>query len=83
MIHFATCERKTAFGYLQSVYKSKEVTEQMCSKLLNLVSKDIVRVQDPYMHGNRIAVIAGTNYKPENKKDIEEAVAQLHENDLL
>ena len=82
-IEFATCSKGTAFGYLQKVYPSKTITEKMCSKLLDLVDKDIVRIRDPYMYGNRIAVIGGNKYMPENKPEIDEAIEQLKENDLL
>ena len=67
-IEFATCNRVTAFGYLQKVYPSKNITEEMCSKLLDLVADDIVRIRDPLMYGNKVAVIAGNNYKSENKE---------------
>ena len=82
-IEFATCVKATAFGYLQKVYPTKNVTEEKVSKLLSLVERDIVRIQDPYMYGNRIGVVAGTNYKAENKTEIDEAISQLKENDLL
>ena len=82
-IEFATCVKATAFGYLQKVYPSKDLKEEMCSKLLDLVQKDIVRIRDPLMYGNRIAVVQGQKYNSENKKDIDEAIAQLKENELL
>ena len=82
-IEFATCVRVTAFGYLQKVYPKMNVTEEMVSKLLDLVQKDIVRVQDPYMYGNRIGIVAGNNYNKEKHTSlINEAISQLHENNL-
>ena len=82
-IEFATCVKTTAFGYLQKVYPTKTITEDQVSKLLDLVGRDIVRIQDPYMYGNRIGVVGGSNYKPENKLEIDEAIAQLKENKIL
>lgn len=82
-IEFATCNSNTAFGYLQKVHPSKEITKEMVSKLLGLVEKDIVRVQDPLMYGNRIAVVSGQKYKSEDKPLVEEAIEQMKENDLL
>jgi len=83
IIEFATCEVNRAFDYLKQVYPSREITKEMVSKLLDLVSKDILRIQDPYMYGNKIAVVAGNKYKPENKVEIDEAIKQLKENGLI
>jgi len=82
-IEFATCSRKTAFEYIQKVYPSIEIKEPMISELLDLVEKDIIRVRDPYMYGSVIAVIAGNNYKTENKAEIDDAIWQLKENKLI
>lgn len=82
-IEFATCVKTTAFGYLQKDCPTKTITEDQVSKLLDLVSRDIVRIQDPYMYGNRIGIIQGRNYKSENMPEINEAIAQMKENDLI
>jgi len=81
-IEFATCVKRTALGYLQKIYPTKTITEDQVSRLLDLVDRDIVRIQDPYMYGNRIGVVQGKNYKPENMPEINEAIAQFKENDL-
>ena len=82
-IEFATCNKETAFGYLEKVYPSKKLTKEMVSKLLDLVEKDIVRVQDPLMYGNRIGVSQGKKFKPEDKVLVDEAISQMKQNDLL
>lgn len=57
-IEFATCERKRALGFIQKVYPSKTITDtpDCAGPLLDLVERDIVRVQDPMMYGSQIAV---------------------------
>ena len=65
MINFATCERKRALNYIQQVYPLKAITDTPDSAggLLDLVEQDLVRIQDPMMHGSKIAVIPGSKYK--------------------
>jgi len=82
-ITFATSERNTAFGYIQKVYPSKTITENQCSKLLDLVQRDILRIQDPMMYGNRIGVIAGNKYSSEFKPEIDSAIQQLKDEKIL
>lgn len=62
---FATCNRSSALSFLQRVCPSKGITDtpDSAGPLLDLVEKDLVRVQDPMMHGNRIAVIPGKKWK--------------------
>ena len=57
-IEFATCERGRALEFIKRVYPSKIITDSPDSAgpLLDLVEKDIVRIQDPTMYGNRIGV---------------------------
>jgi hypothetical protein len=63
-IQFATCERSSALRYLQRVYPNSVITDtpESAGPLLDLVEKDLVRVQDPAMYGNRIAIIPGNNF---------------------
>jgi hypothetical protein len=64
---FATCERGRALGFIQQVYPSKPITDtpESAGPLLDLVERDIVRIQDPMMHGSRIAVSPSKNWKEE------------------
>ena len=70
-IHFATCVRKEALEFIQRVYPSKTVTDtpECAGPLLDLVEKDIVRVQAPMMCGNRIAIIPGDKYEATQRKE--------------
>uniref|UniRef100_A0A6M3JCR8 Uncharacterized protein n=1 Tax=viral metagenome TaxID=1070528 RepID=A0A6M3JCR8_9ZZZZ len=63
-IEFATCERWRALQYIQKVYPSKTITDspESAGPLLDFVEKDIVRIQDPMMYGNRIQVSAGKKW---------------------
>ena len=74
-IQFATCNRKEALEFIKRVYPDKEITdmEDSAKELLDFVEKDIVRIQDPMMYGNKIHVIPGNNWI-ENKKMREDIV---------
>lgn len=82
-VEFATCEKNTAFEYIKKVLPSKEIKEEMISKLLLLVEKDILRVQDPLMYGNTIGVVQGRNFKQENMSEVNEAIDQLKINKII
>jgi hypothetical protein len=69
-VQFATCERHSALKYLQHVYPSKVVTDtpDCAGPLLDLVARDVMRVQDPHMYGNRIAIVPGNKFD-ESQRD--------------
>ena len=72
-IEFATCERSRALEFIQRVYPSKTITDtpDCAGPLLDFVEKDIVRIQDPMMHGNQIAVSpSATNWKEEYREQV-------------
>lgn len=83
VINFATCEVDRAFEYIQKVYPSRVVNKEEISKLLDLVGKDILRVQDPSMYGNQIQVIRGNNFTEADNEAIQDAIKQLKENDFI
>ena len=64
ILNFATCERRKALEYIQQVLPSREIadTPESAGPLLDFVEQDIVRVQDPFMYGNRIQVTPGKNW---------------------
>lgn len=70
-IEFATCERKRALEFIQRVYPSKSITDtpDCAGPLLDLVERDIVRIQDPTMYGNKIAVSPNANNWNETYRD--------------
>ena len=70
--HFATRDRARALAFIQKVYPSKVITDtpECAGPLLDLVEADIVRVQDPLMHGANIEVIPATNWKEEHRADV-------------
>lgn len=72
-IEFATCERNRALGYIQKVYPSKDITDtpDCAGPLLDLVERDIVRIQDPAMYGGSIAVSPNAaNWKEEYRERV-------------
>lgn len=74
-IEFATCERWRALEFIKKVYPSRTITDtpDCAGPLLDLVEKDIVRIQDPLMYGNRIAV--SPNAKNWDEKYRDEVIA--------
>ena len=70
-IEFATCERSRALGFIKQVYPSKIITDtpDCAGPLLDLVEKDIVRIQDPFMYGSQIAVSPNANNWKEEYRD--------------
>ena len=71
-IEFATCERKRALEFIQQVYPSRTITDtpECAGPLLDFVERDIVRVQDPMMYGNRIQVSPATNWDEKHRDEI-------------
>ena len=75
-IEFATCDRKRALEFIQKVYPNKMITDtpDCAGPLLDFVEKDIVRIQDPMMYGNQIAVSPNAaNYDEKYLPDIQAA----------
>lgn len=58
---FATCDRRRAIGFIQKVYPKKVITDtpDSAGHLLYFVEQDLVRIQDPLMHGGNISVSPG------------------------
>ena len=75
-IQFATCVRKTALEYIADISPEREITDtpDCAGPLLDLVERDILRVQDPKMHkrNGQIQVITGKKW---DDKYRDEAVA--------
>ena len=78
-IQFATCERHRALEYLQKVLPSKDIkdTPESVEKLLDLVEKDIIRIQDPMMYGNRIGIVLGNKYEEKFKVAVMEECKKI------
>lgn len=78
-IEFATCERVRALEFIQRVYPSKKITDtpDCAGPLLDLVEKDIVRIQDPTMYGNRIGVSPNADKWEEKYRDEVVAACKL------
>jgi hypothetical protein len=70
---FATCDPKRALTFIQRFYKVEE-SDIPC--MLNLIKRDVLRVQDPDMH-SRCEITAGKKYDTKFDADITEAVSEL------
>jgi hypothetical protein len=81
-IQFATCDRRSALKFILAVYPGKEITDtpNSAGPLLDFVEKDIVRIQDPMMYGNKIQVVPGKNWVEDasKRKEIEAACSIFH-----
>lgn len=76
---FATCERNRALAFMQAVEPGAGLTDtpESAGPVLDLVERDVLRVQDPLMHGKQIAVIAGMKYTDAHDAEIQPAVKVL------
>ena len=78
-VSFATCNRREALSFLQKACPADgiEDTANSASPVLDLVEKDILRVQDPMMHGSRIAIIAGKQHGAQHNDEVQSAIKVL------
>ena len=74
-IRFETCDRSWALRFLNQLYPDKNLTDTgVVATLLNFVEQDVIRIPDPKMHGNRVAILPSKNFK----KNVEAALKALH-----
>ena len=82
-INFATCNRSDALRFLKAVYKSRVVEDSPddAGPVLDLVEKDIVRIQDPMMHSinGTIQAIPGTYWDESKRPEVTEVFRRFHE----
>lgn len=78
-VSFATCNRREALSFLQKACPLDEIADSAAcaAPVLDLVEKDILRVQDPMMHGSRIAIIAGKEHGAQHDESVQAAVKVL------
>ncbi len=76
---FATCDTGRAFEFLQRVYPSRDVTRDACAKVLDLVAADIIRIQDPMMHGNSPQIVPGKNWNESNRAEVFAECQKMHD----
>lgn len=77
---FATCERVRALGFIQRVYSGDSITDtpDSAGPLLDFVEKDIVRIQDPMMHGDSPQVVPGNNWDEKYRDAVVVACEVFH-----
>jgi hypothetical protein len=82
-IEFATCDRRRALEFIRKVYPSREVTDtpESAGPLLDLVEKDVMRIQDPMMYGMNIQAVPGKNWveSPELRAEMAAVAREFHE----
>lgn len=74
MFAFATCNRKTALGFLRKLYPNLiiEDTKESVSDLLDLVQADEIRITDPDFHVGQI--IQSNNWNEDSYAKTQEAL---------
>lgn len=77
-MNFASCQwNPYAKSFLQKMYPSKPVNDDEIPKLIDLINKDVLRIQDPEYH-KPCQIIAGNKYQGEEHDSlIAEAIAEL------
>lgn len=78
---FATCDRQRALSFLKQLYPSRVIvdTSESAGPLLDYVEKDIVRIPDPMMHGNRVEVSPSTNWNEKYRDEIYKVAKTFHD----
>lgn len=79
---FASCQWEPyAKSFLQKMYPSKTIEEEKIPLLVDLIKRDVLRVQDPDMH-QPCQIVAGKRYdsgKGEVDAAIEEFKREVHD----
>lgn len=79
-IRFETCDRKRALQFLQKLYPDSTITdtEDSAKAVLDIVEKDIIRIPDPSMHGQRVGVIPSRNWVDSQKDEYVDILTKFH-----
>lgn len=72
---FATCDRRFALGFLRHEYPTRDLqdTPESIGPLLDLVSEDLIRVQDPAYH-QPCQIVQGQQYDSSRHAEIMETI---------
>lgn len=77
---FASCQwRPYAKSFIQKMFPDKEIVDSEIPLLIALIDEDVLRVQDPDMHGV-CQIVTGNNYSESRTDDIDKAIKQFTEN---
>ena len=79
-MQFATCERNKALRFLQKLYPNGDITDtkKSAKAILDLVEKDIIRIPDPSMHGQQVAIYPSKNWDDLNKDQYMSILTKFH-----
>ena len=75
MISFATCNVRTAKKFICKALE-QEVDFGKTPVLIELIGKDILRVQDPMMHGE-VNILLGKKHCAQHDEQVNEAISEL------
>ena len=74
--YFASCQPEFALRFIQKMYPDKTITWDDIPLLAALVSRDVLRVQDPDFH-QPCQIVTSTKYKPEHKQEVDDALTEF------
>jgi len=78
-LQFATCVPKTALEFINQMHPNNEdLTKDEIPELIDLIRRDILRVQDPNFH-NPCQIVAGKKYQSSDDDEIGIAINKLKE----
>jgi hypothetical protein len=78
MFSFASCDWNGfpgARNHIQKMYPNKVIDDTKISKLIDLINKDILRVQDPDCH-QPCQIVQGTKFKEDEHQELVDAAIQ-------
>lgn len=79
MLTFASCSWNGfpgAKNHIQKMYPNKTIKEELIPILIDLINRDVLRVQDPDFH-QPCQIIAGNNYTKFHDDEINAAITQF------
>ena len=79
MITFASCSWNGSPGaknHIQKMYPDKTIKDELIPILIDLINRDVLRVQDPAFH-QPYQIITGNNYTEFHDDEINMAIKQF------
>lgn len=78
-LQFATCVPETALEFINKMYPNNEdLTKDEIPELIDLIKRDILRVQDPNFH-QPCQIVAGKKYQSSDDEEIGIAIDKFKE----
>jgi hypothetical protein len=76
-MQFASCQwNPYAKSFIQQMYPSITIEDDKIPLLIDLINRDVLRVQDPNFH-SPCQIVAGTNYQDSLTTEVHEAIEEF------